>query len=156
MARFLIYTLLFFGVLYTVELDAKTFQLQENEIQKQNQKKVEFEGIIKDLKYHIWSRDNFFTFKLQDIDSENYIKVRLYTINWLRRVNYFECEEGDSLKIKDLFYVKKLGKQIGYMNVTVKASVLECIEHISEDELNEIHDELHDDFYRTKDYTKDY
>lgn len=138
----LITILLFLIFCFPIIGQTNPFTSNEKELEELNDKKIIVTGIIEDLKYHIWSRDNFYTFKLTDAETNTFIFIRLYTINWLKRANYFDCEDGDSLRIKEVFHTRRYNDQIGYMNITEKLKIKECIQHLDEDEMDEINSHI--------------
>tara|TARA_Y100000590_G_C14936895_1_gene719721 strand:+ start:130 stop:525 length:396 start_codon:yes stop_codon:yes gene_type:complete len=98
--------------------------VKKNGIAKLLNKKHTITGELSDIKRHIRARDTFYTFFVNDPDSDEKILVKLYTILKLKRVNKFKCENSQLIKIKSTLY--KSRKQIARMTIKEKAPVLEC------------------------------
>ncbi len=134
----MIFSLLFWNLVASSETDPEPRPFGQNlEYFKTHQAKaVELTGKISGIKRHLRARSTFYTFVLSDMNDENYqVEVRLYTINWLKRVNYFKCTDGDTLVIKGGQFYKKLDSDyFGTLRVTHKAPKLNCF---SEKELEQ-------------------
>lgn len=97
-----------------------------NDFKKYNQKSVKIEGQLKYFKKYIRARDNFYKLKIYGPDHNRYVEVKLYTIKWLKRVNYFNCKEGQQIKLQGILNVKPKKERIGTMNITKNARILSC------------------------------
>ncbi len=84
------------------------------------------EGIVIDLKKHIRSRSNFYTFKILDPETYRTIKVELYSIKWLKRLNHFNCIDGSKIKIKAKFKYNLDGDSVGELKIKTKLKILKC------------------------------
>jgi hypothetical protein len=87
---------------------------------------VQIEGIITELKHHIRSRSNFYTFTLNVDNHSDSIEVKLYTINWLKRANFFTCEDGDVFSGKIPFNYKPSRGVVGKVVIKQLNKSLKC------------------------------
>lgn len=102
----------------------------ENKQKKWNNKTIEIEGSLSYFKKYIRARDNFYILRVKDPDSAKYIEVKLYTIKNLKRVNYFRCKEGNSVRIKGKLFTKNKKNQIGLIRIDKKAKKFECSQKV--------------------------
>lgn len=88
------------------------------------ERKQTISGELSEVKRHIRARDTFYTFFVNDPNSDEKILVKLYTILKLKRVNNFKCEDSQIIKINSKLY--KSRKYLARMTIKEEASALEC------------------------------
>lgn len=125
MMKFISLLLLFVSVnvsansLWNLEKDNKLSELDPK-------KSVEIIGVITSIKKEIQARDSIFHVKIKDENSDLFIKATIYTINWLKRVNQFDCNEGDIIALTAPIEITKDGDYLGKIVLKSKAKKLEC------------------------------
>ena len=124
MKRILLSSLLLLSNLSYGKVQFSWDYVKEKGITKLLDKKHTITGELSDVKRHIRARDTFYTFFVNDPDSDEKILVKLYTILKLKRVNKFKCEDSQLIKINSTLY--KSRKHMARMTIKEKASVLEC------------------------------
>lgn len=101
-------------------------QVDAKHLRQLDGQKILITGKLSYFKKYIRARDNFYRLKVQNPKGEEYIDIKLYTIKGLRRVNYFDCKEGQKITLKGYFYKKEKKKRLGKMEIVKKADFLEC------------------------------
>ena len=97
--------------------------------QKSTHKELMIKGEVKKIRHNIRARDNFYTFEVHDLTSDYFIRVKLFTIKSLKRVNYFNCSEGNHIKIKAPIIFEKKRNQIGIISSKKRLKKVECSEN---------------------------
>lgn len=113
------------------------FAKEDDYFSSRHGKEINIDGTIRNIKKHILSRSNYMTFDIVDAD-EYSVSVKLYTINWLKRVNEFDCRDGDIIQLVAApFNYNKNQKKLGSLVISSKAKSLSCEREEKSDATNE-------------------
>lgn len=112
------------------------FGKSKNYFKDQNKKEINIDGVIENIKKSIRARSNIVNFDITDGDYK--ISVSMYTINWLKRANLFDCSNGDivNLVAKPFKYIGK-DNHIGKILIKNKATKFTCKNSIQKIEDND-------------------
>ncbi|MBT4792144.1 MAG: hypothetical protein HON90_11280 [Halobacteriovoraceae bacterium] len=95
--------------------------------------RVVLSGKIISTKKHIRSRDNFYIIKLQGLNVDKFIEVKLYTVKKYKTINVFECTKGDILSVAGVFKAKIKNKQLGYIDIKESNKKITCLKNKIQD-----------------------
>ena len=100
--------------------------VRKNDFQHWHNKKFKLQGEISYYKKYIRARDNYYRFRIKDPEGTKYIEVTYYTIKKLKRINFFECNEGYDAEIYEKISFASKGNRIGVITVDKPIQSFHC------------------------------
>tara|TARA_Y100000385_G_C12977203_1_gene586717 strand:+ start:547 stop:924 length:378 start_codon:yes stop_codon:yes gene_type:complete len=115
-------------LLFSTNLHASSFwsDINEGVSEKYNEQSINLEGILIYAKKFIRARDNFYKLRIKDPNSKKFVEVKYYTIRRLKRINFFNCKEGQTITIKGHFRSKNKKNLVGLIKMDSKAKKFIC------------------------------
>ncbi len=90
-------------------------------------RKVVIEGVIQKISKKIRARDNYSWVELKDPNSDRFVRIKLYTIKRLKRINTIDCKEDEKLRVSGKFRLNQKKNHIGDIYIQGHDKKLKCL-----------------------------
>lgn len=104
--------------------DETLWPIMQDDLESFHNKKVRITGIVKGADRHLRARDTFYTFKLKDPKSNDFIQVKLFTVLKFKKVNdFYNCKNNHTALLKGKFRASKKDNRLGEMLLKNKDAI---------------------------------